>query len=313
MTNQPPVFEVNATIQDSRIRAFQRIIAIPGSTTTMPVDNYVIVTQRFVVICDTFICPNDMATLLHAIQDDLPGRQLLVINSHADWDHAWGNCYFTGTQTAPIIAHEHTLARLQSPEAQQTLRRFQQHNALFQSVTLMPPTLTFSSTLTIQGGDLTLQIFAAPGHSVDHCALWIPELHLLLAFDAIEEPMPALEGVQGVPAMLATLEHFQALHPHTVLCSHSAASPQTITEHLSYFHEIERRSRDFLTGRNQPLTTEEITKAATLLQFPFSRAIEGMSGTLPEDTAFFREAHEQNVGFVLQWVSNSTAQDKNAS
>src|SRR5689334_2615443 len=171
MENQPSLFEVSTAIDDARIRIFRRLITIPGEIGSMPVDCYVIITRRYVVICDTLLRPEDMTIVMRAIQNVLPGRQLLVFNSHADWDHSWGNCYFVGNHAAPIIAHEDCLTRLQSPAAQAELHNFQQRDPLFQQVVLLPPTLTFSSTLTIHGGDLTIQIFTAPGHCSDHCAL----------------------------------------------------------------------------------------------------------------------------------------------
>src|SRR5262249_47937656 len=151
--------------------------------------------------------------------------------------------------------------------------------------------------------DLTIQLFSAPGHCSDHCALWLPELGLLLAFDAVEQPIPSVDQPQSVPAMLTTLEHFQALHPRHVLCSHSAAYPHTIAEHLAYLRAIERRSRHFLAGRTQLFTPEELEHAATLLHLPFADVIAATGSTMSENSAFYHEAHEQNVRCILQWLS----------
>lgn len=42
-------------------------------------------------------------------------RQLLAVNTHADWDHAWGNQVFAGLgapQQVPILASRRCAARL---------------------------------------------------------------------------------------------------------------------------------------------------------------------------------------------------------
>src|ERR1700730_12748028 len=161
-----------------------------------------------------------MAAVMDEIAGELAGRQLLVIDSHADWDHCWGNCYFTGAHAAPIIAHEHCRTRMLSVEAQAGLTEYQQRFSSFQHVILIPPTLTFTHELSIHGGDLTLELIGAPGHHPDHIAIWIPELRLLLAFDAAEKPLPLIEDAAGVQPMLTTLERFLALQPERVLCSH---------------------------------------------------------------------------------------------
>src|SRR5689334_20482302 len=112
---------IPAMSNDPRIRVFRRTFIAQGETEAMEVDAYAIITERYVVLGDTLLCPEDMAQVMQEIQDALAGRQLLVINSHADWDHAWGNGYFTGAHTAPIIAHQHCRTRLQSDEAQTRL------------------------------------------------------------------------------------------------------------------------------------------------------------------------------------------------
>ncbi len=97
------VFFVPEMSPDTRIRVFRRSLNLPGEFDEMEVDAYVIVTERFLVFLDTMLCPEDMAVVMQHVQNELPGRQLLVVNSHADWDHSWGNCYFTG----PILTMPH--------------------------------------------------------------------------------------------------------------------------------------------------------------------------------------------------------------
>jgi glyoxylase-like metal-dependent hydrolase (beta-lactamase superfamily II) len=155
------------------------------------VDSYLISTGRFILFCDTLFHPEDMARIVHDLGQERVGRPFLVMNSHADWDHAWGNSYFTGEQTAPIIGHTHCRTRMTEEREKTMLASFQQrYPAQFSSVILMPPTATFQGTFTLYSGNLTVELFDAPGHSLDHIAAWIPELCLLLAFDAVEIPIP---------------------------------------------------------------------------------------------------------------------------
>src|SRR5579859_7172742 len=92
---------------DERVRVFRRVFDAPGEFEGMEVDAYVVITDRYLVVLDTLLCSQDMATLMQMVQAEQAGRQLLVVNSHADWDHAWGNNYFTGERVAPIISHAH--------------------------------------------------------------------------------------------------------------------------------------------------------------------------------------------------------------
>ncbi len=230
---------------------------------------------------------------------ELEGRALLCVDSHADWDHAWGNAYFTGTRAAPIIAQEHCLTRLQSAEARAELADFQQRYSIFHDVRLVPPTITFTEKLTIHGGDLTIELLAAPGHHLDQIVAWMPELRLLLAFDAVERPLPLIEGADCVPHMFGTLERLIALQPERVLCSHgNTTSPQLVKENLAYLREIERRARSLLQ-RHRP-TNEELEQSSPLIDYPFDEVIAGSSEKV--DRTFYAGAHENNVQAVLRWL-----------
>ncbi len=299
MEKSDSVMPVYDLIDDQRIRVFRRYFSAPGEFDMMQVDAYVVISKHYVVVCDTLLCPEDAASMLQTVHGELSGRQLLVINSHADWDHCWGNAYFSATRRAPIIAHKLCRQRLQSPEALAELADYQARFATFQHVVLIPPDQTFTQRYTIHDDDLTLELLPAPGHYTDHLAVWIPELRLLLAFDAVEHPLPQIENAQGVRPMQATLEGFLALQPHTILCSHGKInSPVVVAENLAYVRQIERRCRLWL-ATNQTASVDT-ARAAILTDYPFTEVVAQPEQV--EDPAFYRSAHEQNVDAVLQWV-----------
>jgi glyoxylase-like metal-dependent hydrolase (beta-lactamase superfamily II) len=305
-TSQDVIF-VPGMSTDHRIRTFRRNFSAPGEFEDMEVDAYVIVTERYVVVCDTLLCPADMAAVLHEVGDTLAGRQLLVINSHADWDHCWGNRYFSEALRAPIIAHELCRRRLQSEVEQKKLAHFQQRDPLFEEVRLVPPTITFMQTLTIDGGDLTLVLKAAPGHTEDHIALWIPQVRLLLAFDAVEKPLPIIESADRVPDMFATLESLRELQPQQVLCSHGkTSSPAMITTNLHYLRDIERRCQALL-HTHRP-TDAELMRAPALINYTFDDALADLiqPGEMV-DRAFYEEIHDNNVRYIMQWLCRRQA------
>lgn len=291
--NFAPVPEISP---DERVRIFRSSFSATGEYEGMEVDACAIISERFVVIGDTLLCPADMAAMLQHLGDVLPGRQLLVINSHADWDHSWGNCYFSGEHAAPIIAHEHCRTRMLSAEAQEGVNEYQQRFTLFDQVVLQPPTLTFSHNFTIHGGDLTIQLIPSPGHHADHIAIWIPEISLLLAFDAAEKPLPLVESVQD---MRRTLAHFIALNPQHVLCSHGkTTSIAIVKENLAYLHTLEQRCRSFL-GSKQP-TSEELDRLPELIHYPLDEVIAGSAE--PVDRSFYGWAHANNARNMIQWL-----------
>ncbi|HYT34570.1 MAG TPA: MBL fold metallo-hydrolase [Ktedonobacteraceae bacterium] len=132
------VFYVPEMSADQRVRVFRRTLNDMHEFEGMEVDAYIIISGRYIVIFDSLLCPEDSEIMMRMVKDQITGRQLLVVNSHADWDHCWGNAHFTGFHAAPIIAHNHSLTRMQSEAARQELIDYQQRYPVFHNVELIP-------------------------------------------------------------------------------------------------------------------------------------------------------------------------------
>lgn len=295
---------------DPRVQIFRRNFEMPDGSGTMEVDAYVIVTEQFAAICDTLLCPADVEEMLTSLKTEIGDRPLLVVNSHADWDHYWGNGYFTGKQAAPIIAQAHGPERIRSEEARISLLESQQQDPLFKTVTLVEPTITFERNLTLRGGDLTLELFSTPGHRIDHLAIWIPELRLLLGFDAIETPFPIIEDATTVPTMFATLEHFLSLEPEEVYCSHGKVRGIIVIQrNLAYLKEVQRRCQLYLQSqqRSQKAEAAQIDAPVDgLIGYSLADVIAdiGASLTVASDDTFYTWAHQNNIRCIMEWLEN---------
>src|SRR5215467_14455342 len=113
---QPGLIEVPNRGWDERVHLFRA---------GQEVDTAVVVTERYLVIVDTMATPELAAALLQAVQPFLATRQALVVNTHADYDHCWGNAVFAtpgGIHPAPILAHEQARLRLQGAKARESLQ-----------------------------------------------------------------------------------------------------------------------------------------------------------------------------------------------
>ncbi|HCI78429.1 MAG TPA: hypothetical protein DHW02_01920 [Ktedonobacter sp.] len=308
-------FEVPEMSRDKQVRVFRRLFAMKEGASTseaMQVDSYAVITKHYVIFLDTLLCPEDMEHIMSSLQQECEGRQIVVVDSHADWDHCWGNSYFTALHAAPILAHDHCFTRLRSQEEQDGLQAYKQRYLMFRNVALTNPTLTFSQSFTIHDEDLTLELFSAPGHHLDQIAAWIPELRLLFAFDAAEWPLPLIENALGVPLMYSTLQHFLTLEPQHVLCSHGKTTDATVLQNnFDYLKKIEQRGRAFLTNTHTGLNLKELEHLSTLINYPFEEAIADITGsqngldTIP-DPEFYGEAHENNTHVVLEWLASLT-------
>ena len=223
------------------------------------VDAFIVVSRRYVVIVDTLINPQTATAMLSAAQEYLRGdRRLLVVNTHADFDHCWGNQIFAGPAAlhpAPIIASRQCAEQFRSPEAKPFLEQMQAREPeRFGEVQFAPPTVLFDERLTIDGGDLTLDLFATPGHSPDHISAYIPETGVLLAGDAAEAPYPSARSVASLPALRKSLppedgdcsvERMIALDPTHALYCHAPVTlgAPLLRYNQQYFDVLEQRCK----------------------------------------------------------------------
>jgi glyoxylase-like metal-dependent hydrolase (beta-lactamase superfamily II) len=208
------------------------------------VDTFVVETERWLVIVDTHSTPALARQLAAQCVGPGDARRLLVVNTHADFDHAWGNQVFGGLEAsypAPIIGHELCAERLAGDEGHvSTSKRRELQPGRFDDLVLTPPDLTVGDGgLTLRGGDLTLVLLHTPGHADDHLSVWIPELRAVLAGDAAEHPFPHIDTPDGIVRARASLVHLQALDPLYVLpCHGDTTDPALLERNIAYLDAV---------------------------------------------------------------------------
>lgn len=271
------------------------------------VQTCIVVTQRYVVLIDTLLNPQTATALLAIARTHLvAGRQLLAVDTHADWDHAWGNQIFAGPEAAhpaPIIGSRTCSERLRSLESQRRLDAMRdQEPERFNGVRLTPPTLLFEERMGIDGGDLTLELFATPGHQPDHIAVFIPEISTLIAGDAAELPFPLVDDAAGIPLLRDSLARMAALNPSTALYCHApvTSGPKLLQTNIAYFDALEKQCRDAL-ARGVPAHPPEDVDIEALIAYPLAAAVppEVDAATLPD---LYRKGHRSAIKAMLAYL-----------
>jgi glyoxylase-like metal-dependent hydrolase (beta-lactamase superfamily II) len=259
------------------------------------VDGVFVRAERFNVLIDTLGTPEQCLTALDLLGEQMNARPLIVINSHMDWDHFWGNAAIAGR--APIIAHAAALDRLRDPSAREVLRDKARQEPRFRNVDLIGPDITFSGSTTLNGGDLTLELIHTPGHTPDHVAVWIPELRICLAVDAVEYPIPEVWGKNAgdLRSIRSSLERIRDLDARLVIPAHGRThSPSAVDDNLAYFQALADRVGSVSESQ---LADPQLGGSSGLRLEDFVPIPDGM----PSDVeAFYRNCHETNLGATVQ-------------
>ncbi len=190
-----------------RVVTFDDLVDSPYGTTT---NICVLEAARALLVCDTYLGPDALRPALADLLQD--GREVVVVNTHADWDHVWGNCHFPG---ARIIGHRRCRERLKEI-GEADLAEF----AAWQRgpITLLPPTVTFESRLDLPEFDAVL--FHTPGHTSDSISLYDRKDRVLVVGDNAERPIPSCIDPASLQAHVDSLAGYLTYDFDTVVPGH---------------------------------------------------------------------------------------------
>lgn len=237
------------------------------------VRSHLIYTQRFTVVYDTLLGPQSGGCLAQRVQQRAPDKPVVVVVSHSDWDHCWGNQCFEGLILGLQLTAERILGEVGAKELE---TKIQEHPS-YARVRRVAPNLCLNGEARLDGGDLTLQLLHTPGHRPDHLALYVPEIHTLLPGDAVETPFALLDEVdprQDLLAMESSLQRLLDLPVEWLLCNHAPpqAGNQLVRSNLNYYQQLRREA-----ARAESL--EQL-----LQRYPYSG---------PPEEDFYRKDHER--------------------
>jgi len=258
------------------------------------VDAVFVSTERFNVLVDTLGTPALCRHALELLADRMRDRPLIVVNSHMDWDHFWGN---RAISDAPIIAHQSAIDRLRDPSALQTLEQKRKTEPRFHEVELVSPTLTFSGeSMTLHGGDLSLHLLHTPGHTPDHLAVWIPEIETCLAVDAVEHPIPEVwsSAPDDLRSLCSSLNLIRSLKPKQLVLAHGQTSdPAVLDRNIAYFENIQEAVALLPASalEHEALHEREGMRLEDFVDIPAGMSLEAIE--------FYRRCHSSNLAATI--------------
>ncbi len=166
----------------------------------------VVAGDRGLVVVDT----HGSAAAGRRVLDDVrrlgAGDVVAVVNTHAHFDHAFGNIAFREADPGvPIHAHEDAVAALRAMSPADTAATYaggaddpRREEVLATEVVL--PDRTFSSATVLDLGDRVLElVHPGPAHTAGDLVVLVPDAQVLLAGDLVEESGPPALGADSFP------------------------------------------------------------------------------------------------------------------
>jgi glyoxylase-like metal-dependent hydrolase (beta-lactamase superfamily II) len=231
-------------------------------------------TERLLV-WDTLARPADM----EGIAELAPTLPLLVVYSHADWDHVLGTSGLTRSPME-IIGHASSLHRFSQELPKDLGERRALHPAEYAEARILPPTRTLEvgppvhKGLTIDLGGLDIQLYHLPGHTPDSMVCFVAEWGLFLGGDSVETPLPFLNPGSPVRAWSEALTAWakkldMAPGPSLVVPSHGDVSgPELLRGNARYLDALLAGEEPELSGPLSPFYQETHANNVILARVP---------------------------------------------
>jgi glyoxylase-like metal-dependent hydrolase (beta-lactamase superfamily II) len=190
-----------------RLFTFDDLVASRFGTTT---NVLALEAGRNLLVCDTYLGPEALRPALAELLRDR--EEVVVVNTHADWDHVWGNCLFADSR---IVGHRLCRERLLR-EGEAGLAE----NACWQrgEIRLVPPLVTFEDGLELPEFDV--ELFFSPGHTPDSITLYDRRDRVLAVGDNAERPIPSCVDPDNLDAHLGSLRKFLTYPCDTIVPGH---------------------------------------------------------------------------------------------
>lgn len=201
-----------------------------SSNFIMETSVYVIIGDQKVFVIDTHCGSDSMDIVKEFIAKNCSNHEIIVVNTHYDWDHVFGNIAFS---KHTLISHKETYKMLD-----QHWEKMELDNKDFcdGDTTKCLPNKTFEGELDFL--DEGVLLFHSPGHTHDSISVYDKQDKVLFVADNLEKPLPYLQD-HRLQLYVDSLNHYQTLDFDTLVCTHSGVVDFDLIEFTkSYLHSI---------------------------------------------------------------------------
>lgn len=230
---------------------------------------YLINTENKLFLCDTHMGYKSMDIVKDYIKENnLCNKELIIFNSHSDWDHIWGNCAF-GKEM--IIGHEKCRKKMQ-----QYGRYFIDKLAKYKNgvVEIKYPNITFNNRLSFE--DECIEFIYAPGHTECSAICYDKKDSAVFVGDLVEEPYPILNYGDWY-VYVKSLEFIKSLNPSFIITAHSGIVAESLVdENIKYIKDFIRcyeandtsgiRDNEILTNYNRSINIKSILEYEEIIK-----------------------------------------------
>ena len=240
---------------------------------------YVINGKNRIFICDTFLGPVPMREVLKFLEKEgVKDKEIVVFNTHYDYDHIWGNQLF---ENSVILAHELCVKELKET-GEDDLKQFEAHKK--GDVKLVLPNTDFKEKLVFS--DDGVEFYHTPGHTADSSSCYDSVDKVLIVGDNLESPFPYIR-ILNVKEYANSLREYLSRDAEIIVSGHDEImnSDRLLRENLEYLENFASKKidRKNFTKKHRGIHFSNVKTVGELLK---------KEGKKAEALEYYREAAE---------------------
>jgi glyoxylase-like metal-dependent hydrolase (beta-lactamase superfamily II) len=221
---------------------------------------YVINGDQTIFFCDTGFGSDSVDQILEFLEkQSITSKPFIAFNSHADYDHVWGNHIFEGSD---IIAHELS-PEIFEKEGEEILELNSAHKR--GDVILTPPNRLFKDRIVFE--EEGVEFYHSPGHTLESSSCFDIKEKILFVGDNIESPFPYVNFL-NLDEYIETLEKYLARNAKIIISGHDEImyNDNLIRKNLEYLEEIKsgKVSREGFTSKHKGIHYNNVKRIAEL-------------------------------------------------
>lgn len=191
---------------------------------------YLIDGNKHIFICDTFLGSKYMMKIKKFIDENLNDNPIIVFNSHADWDHIWGNCFYKDNT---IISH----IKCRENIKKYGLEEFYEFKVLHEEdMKIVLPNLTFKERLEFHEDQV--DFFYSPGHTECSSSCIDKKDNIMFVGDNVESPRPCISW-NKIDIYKNTLENYLKINASIIIPGHGDITDNDLVyKNLRYIKNI---------------------------------------------------------------------------
>ncbi len=222
------------------------------------------------LLIDTLFTVDLTREMLATIAQRLPAARSIdiLVNSHADPDHTWGNQLVGDAQIVATAAAADEMTAALSPEVVSQLQastsalgpagKLIEHafSAFdFSGIRVTPPTRTFTETLTIDVGDRRVELHdVGPAHSRGDLIVHLPDARVAFVADLLFVGGHPAVWAGPISNWVSVCDRILAMEPDVVVPGHGPVSDCAgVTEFRDYLVYVAAEAKHFHDLEVSPL------------------------------------------------------------